>query len=226
MKQPLGQRRRHQCADAGGTGRLAEDGDAAGIATEGRDVGLNPAQRRDLIEMAVVAGRPIGLLGAQIRMRQEAEAAEPVVHRDDHDAVARQPVPLEDRQGSRSHQECAAVEPDHHRTLLVARRRGRPDVQIEAVLAFRLWAEIADRGLGTIGLNAARPERHRRPRAAPRLRRLRRPPAQCSERRARIGHAFEGANCTIVAPAAGEQPTLDAHDVAVRLHATSRSDRL
>ena len=70
-------------------GRLAGDRDVVRVAAELRDVALHPAQRRLLVHQAVVAGRAAGPRGER-RVREEAERAEPVVDRDDDDAVRRE----------------------------------------------------------------------------------------------------------------------------------------
>ena len=68
-----------------------------GIAAERGDVENNPAQRRDLIEHSVVARRAIRLLGAQCRMREEAQPPEPVVDRDNHRTALRERGTLKNR---------------------------------------------------------------------------------------------------------------------------------
>ena len=53
-EQPVGAGHGEQRADAHRTGRLAEDGDVAGIAAEGRDVVPHPLEGGDLVEQAEV----------------------------------------------------------------------------------------------------------------------------------------------------------------------------
>ena len=74
-----GKRRRHQRADRDRSGRFAGDGDARGIAAEGRDVLLHPAQRGHLVEQAVVARGVVRRFLGQFGMDEEAENVGPVV---------------------------------------------------------------------------------------------------------------------------------------------------
>ena len=55
MNQAARHGRRHQGADVAAASRGAEQEDLVRIAAERRDVGVEPAQHRDLIETAVVA---------------------------------------------------------------------------------------------------------------------------------------------------------------------------
>jgi hypothetical protein len=66
-------------ADRPAAGRLAADRHASGVAAEGGDVLLDPAQRRLVVHQPVVAGRALSC--GQLRVPQEAEGAEAVVHR-------------------------------------------------------------------------------------------------------------------------------------------------
>ena len=84
-----------------------------------RDVALDPAQRRLLVHQAVVAGRA-ARPGGERRVREEAERAEPVVDRDDDDAVRRElgaVVVAGAVQG-----EASAVDPHEHRPATFAAR--------------------------------------------------------------------------------------------------------
>ena len=67
-------------------GRLAEDGDVAGVATERGDVVADPLERGDLVEQRHVAraGEPL----VEMVEVGEAERAEPVVDGDDDDVAA------------------------------------------------------------------------------------------------------------------------------------------
>ena len=160
-------------------GRLARDGHVARVAAEPGDVALDPAQRRLLVHQPVVAGRA-ARPGGQRRVREEAERAEPVVDRDDHRAVRRElgavvvagAVLLE----------AAAVDPHQDRApAKAATRRGRVDVEVQAVLA-----ERAGRRERARRLRAARPERRRVPDSGPARGRLRWPPPQVPGRRRRV----------------------------------------
>src|SRR5215218_1194813 len=55
VKQSVRERRGHQDADGHGAGGFAEQGDVVGVAAKAGNVGLDPAQRRQLILQAVIA---------------------------------------------------------------------------------------------------------------------------------------------------------------------------
>src|SRR5450432_1847885 len=76
----------------------------------------------------------VGFLG-QFGMREESEDAEPVVDGDDDDALLGEIFAVVSGRRAGSTRVSAAVNPDHHWTPLFSRRRGSPDVQVEAVLA-------------------------------------------------------------------------------------------
>ena len=87
-----GERRRKQVGDRLAARRQAVDGDLVRVAAEGGDVLPGPAQRRDLVVQARGAGRA---LAGHV---EEAERAEPVVDRDDHEPVtARERDAIADR---------------------------------------------------------------------------------------------------------------------------------
>ena len=116
------------------------------IAAERGDVALHPAQRRDLVEQAVVAGDVPRRLRAQRGMREIAEHAEAIVDRDDDHAALGEARAVVQRLAAGARDERAAVDPDEHRRL--ARLGGRPDVERQAVLAHRRQIP---------GVDAARP---------------------------------------------------------------------
>jgi len=97
MKQPARQRRCRECAHGGGADGLAEQGDASGVAAELGDIGLNPAQRSDQVEPAVVAGDALIGFRAELRVGQKAKAPKTIIDRDDNDAFAGQLFAIEDR---------------------------------------------------------------------------------------------------------------------------------
>ena len=74
-------------------------------------------------------------------MREEAEDAEPVVHAHDHDALPCQVLPILPGLGGGPGLVPPAEDPDHHRQSLPRRLRGRPHVEVEAVLARARVAE-------------------------------------------------------------------------------------
>ena len=68
-------------------------------------------------------------------MREEAEAAEAIVEAHEDDAAPREVRAVVDGRRAAAVDEAAAVDPDHHRQLRRGRLLGRPDVEVEAVLA-------------------------------------------------------------------------------------------
>ena len=137
-------------------------------------------------------------------MRQEAEHAESVVQRHDHDAFARGEDRAVDARADRVGECGGAVHPDHHGpTALGARDLGvfarRPDVEGQALLA-------AQHG-GTRALRVARQTRRLRADGSalegiecldPGLGGLRRLPAQAAHWRARVGDAEPGVDAVLV----------------------------
>ncbi len=156
-----------QRRDAHRAGRLTEDRHPGGIAAERRDVVADPSQCQHLVEQPGHA-RAVDLVEVQ-----EAEGAEPVVERDDHDVAPRRqvrPVVPGDRAGAR--EERAAVDPDQHGQ--VGARVRCPDVQGQAVLALRRRARAAQGVEDRRGLRSLRAVRRRVTDAAPAAMRLRR----------------------------------------------------
>ncbi len=179
VEQTAGRGRGQEGAHRLATGRLARERHAAGIPTERGDVPLGPAQRRLLVEQAVVARTPL----AQPGQVEEAEHAEPVVDRDDHDVVG----PREQRavvEVARTAHEAPAVDPEQHRQRVVRAPFGGVDVEVEAVLT---RARAAARRLLT-----ARTGTVRRPDTRPRGRG--RPPAQAADRWRGVRDAEEPAD--------------------------------
>ena len=122
-EEPFGGGRSQQRGHAESAGGLAEDGDAAGIAAEGRDVVPHPPQRGDLVLQAPVPDQPVRV--GQVPVTEESQGAEPVVDGDDHGvAVAHQvPAPVEeDRSAARG--ESTPVDEDHDRAALPGLRVG------------------------------------------------------------------------------------------------------
>jgi hypothetical protein len=192
-------RRRHHVHDPGGAGRLAEDRDAVRVAAERRDVAPDPAERRGHVEQAVVAGAGPAGFGGQLRMGHEPERPQPVVERDEHDALARQVAPHEDRIAARALLKRATVEPDHHRPARVGGRGRAPYIEIEAVFAHRLLAgELGiDRIVRSPGLQALRRQCGGGSDTVPAPDRLRRLPAQRADRRRRIWNAEKGPHLAV-----------------------------
>jgi len=187
-EQAARERRGHQRTHRDRTGRFAGDRHLCRIPTEAGDIGAYPAQRRHLIEQAIVACSMLRRFVGQRRQREEAEHAETVVHGDRDDALAGQAGAVIALLRAVAGHEAAAVEVHQHRQL-AADVRGLPDVEIETVLTHAVGAEhhVAEQRQ----LHAARPETSHLAHAAPRLDRLRRLPTQGSHRRRGVRDALE-----------------------------------
>src|SRR5262245_14658665 len=96
-------------ADAEPARRFSRDSDSTRVAAEGPDILLDPLQREDLIEKAE-APRPRSTVDVE-----KARRVEPVVARDDNDAVACERGAVVRRDRARSPHERAAVDPKEHR---------------------------------------------------------------------------------------------------------------
>ena len=184
LEQSLRRGRDQLRADTQPAGRLTEDRHVLRVAAEARDVVLHPLERELLVHQAVVAGVVRLGPGAQRGMREEAEQAEPVVDRHDHntllDEVDRVVV------AALAADQRAAVDPHHHRQLRRRpRRTRRVDVQEEAVLIRALLAEEPG------GLRARRAEGRRVQHLPPARVRLWRLPAELADRRGRVRDAQE-----------------------------------
>jgi len=183
LEKTLGPRHRQERRHAHSARGLAEDGDVSDITTESGDVVPHPLQRGDLVEQAEV--------GDPVVEEQEAVDAQPVVDADQHDAVACKGRAVVAWNGAGAVGEGAAVDPDHHGQS-GRRRVGRPDVEVEALLA-------RDRGLWEDGVEGRKVRRLRNRWAElervsgslPGGRRLRRPEAVGPERSGGIGKALE-----------------------------------
>ena len=218
-----------QVEDADGAGRLAEDGDVLGVAAEGGDVLLHPLERRDLIEEAVVAHESVGRLSRQGGVGQEAQRAQPVVDGDYHHTLLRQLGPVVDGHGARPRLEAAAMDPEHHgqggRSIILSlhRRRGRPHVQIEAILAGLTYGQIE--GLSLRWLRAGRAESDAGALVGPRRHGLRRLPAQVAHRRGRVGDALEDPQVPLLDPRDRTAIQLDPLQTEPVVAATGQTDR-
>ena len=198
LEEILGERARLQRRHRRRARGLARYRDVVGIAAELRNVALDPLQRGDLIEKTVVARRAMGRLGRQFGMREEAQRADAVVEIDEDDALFGEVFAAVHRHPAGAEGEAAAVDVDDHRQLCSGLRGpARPHVEVEAILARRLLAEImidvmasqhldAFRGLA-VGVIDALPWRDR----------LRLAPAQVADRRRREGHAKIGADAAV-----------------------------
>src|SRR5262245_27510288 len=123
-------------------------------------------------------------------MRKETEDAEAVIDRDEDDPLACERLAVVAWLGAGPGLEAAAVNPHHHRQAIGRRRRGRPDVQVQAIFAG--WAAKVDVA-EDVTLHALRAELDRIAHALPRRRGLRFPPAVLADRRRRVRNALEDA---------------------------------
>ncbi len=193
--------------------RLTGDGDLLRVTAECGDIVADPAQRGLLVGQAVVAdraGRP------EQRVSQEAQRAQPVVDRDDHDvASGRQPARVIDVAAAID--EPAPVDPHHHRTFLAVLCTGRsPDVERQAVFARGLAHAWLESGVlhalrpSFGGVEHARPAR-RRPRQLP----TQRPHRGCCIRNV-LKHTVIRGDLTAHGPQSG------AHDTTIQRARVSR----
>ncbi len=123
-------------------------------------------------------------------MAEKAQRADAVIKGHGHDALARQSITGIERQRRGTDGPAAAINEDHDRLLRLSRAR-RPDVQIEAVFAARLFAEIEDGVFWPQRLQAHRRETIGDPRAAPGRNRLRVSPSEIANGRRGKGNALE-----------------------------------
>ena len=141
--------------------RLPRDRDLVRIASEAGDVVVHPSQRGLLVGQAVIADVA---RRAERRMREETQRTQPVVDRHDDDvAAARQPARVVDVTAAVD--EPAAVDPHHHRPRF-ARRRWRPHIERQAVLAGFAFVDVVVDVLdaswaGTGGIAKPGPAGHR-----------------------------------------------------------------
>src|SRR5260370_27983967 len=123
---------REQSSDAHAAGRFAEYCDVVRIAAEFCDIVANPFERCDLIEHPFDSGRRNFSLG-HISKAHEAQRAEAIIDRDDHDIAAPgEDGAIIDWLRGRADGESPAVNPDHHGPSFTVESR-RPDVQEAAI---------------------------------------------------------------------------------------------
>lgn len=114
---------------------FSENGDVRRITAKSIGIGLHPAERRDLVEIAEVAAVPFSRQG---RVRKEAETTQPIVQADQHHAVACEVLAGINRRRRAAVDEPATVDPDHHWQFGPRLRRcGFPDVDEKAVFRRR-----------------------------------------------------------------------------------------
>ena len=173
------ERRCAEHADRDTAGGFAEDRDPVRVAAESADVVLDPAQGGNLVKQAIVSRDAVGVFGAQFRMRKESDLAY-AVSRADHDhAFAGKFAPVRDRVGRSTARKAPAIDPDHHRKLVLGGFGRRPDVQIKAVLAVTIRVVAALHRAGSIVLSLPDP--------LPGIHGLRGFPPEVTDRRSREG---------------------------------------
>ena len=151
VEQALGGRGAQQHADIARARGLAADGDTAGVATEGCDIGMDPLQGGDQVLHRHVTGAAAVFLG-QLGVRKKALGAGAVLHGHDNDALGRQFAGPELDLGGMAVIVAAAIDPDIDGQLVRRVLRRCEQVEVEAVLA-RLRLE------GLVGVELIAPER-------------------------------------------------------------------
>ena len=92
MDQAARQRRCQKRADVAATCRSAEQKNLAWVAAECRDIGVEPAQHRDLVQASVIARDFLWSFGVQRGMRQKAENAKPQIVADEYNTLRDEPL--------------------------------------------------------------------------------------------------------------------------------------
>ena len=222
-EQPGGHRAEQVGDHRARAGGLADDHHLVRIAAELGDVRAHPLERGDLVHDPVIA-RMAALLAAQRRMREEAERADPIVEVDEHGAGLGHRLAVVVRHAGGADRVAAAVkEHDHGQLRAGPCRCGRPQVQIEAILAGRLLAEIMVDVVRTEDLHAFGATPVGVPHAVPADRR-RCLPAQRAHRRLGEGHAEIGAHAR-GEPRARHLAAVDGEGVAADPHHGCRQRR-
>ena len=135
-EQPARGRRAEQHADTRAPRRFAEHGDALRVAAERADAVAHPLERGNLVEHAEISRARV-LRAEQLGEVQVAEKTEAIVDRDHHDVAAGREVrAVVPRRVARAPYERAAVDPHYDGTRGIV-AAGRPDVEVETVLAAR-----------------------------------------------------------------------------------------
>jgi len=122
-------------------------------------------------------------------MGKEAEAAKAIIDGDENDAPPGESGSVIDRRRTRSCDQGAAMYPEHDRQLRLGVGRGRPDVEVEAILAQGLRRGRALEH-ETV-LYAVVPVGDRRTYAVPMRRGLRRAPSEIADGRRGVGNILE-----------------------------------
>ena len=117
------------------TGRLTKNSDVIGIATHGKCVISDPAQRSNLIHQPVVSGGTrLGRL-TQPRVREKTKGAQSIIHRDDDHSLLSQRRTVKNERMPLTTGMRTTVKPHHDRqTIGIV---WGPYVEIETVLGDR-----------------------------------------------------------------------------------------
>ena len=137
-------------------------------------------------------------LRRQFGMREKAQGADAIVEVDEHDALLGEVFASVHRHPARSEREAAAVDIDDNRQLRSGLRGpAGPNVEIEAILAGRLFAEVMIDVVTSQHLDAFRRLAIRMVDAFPGSGRQRLAPSQLAHRRRCERHAEIGAHAAI-----------------------------
>ena len=96
---------------------------------------LHPLQRRDLVCASVVPQCLAARLDAQLRMREESESAQTVIHGDNRDPLGNPLCPVIYWVGVRPELKRPHTKPDQNEPVVVSAFSAVAYVQVEAVLA-------------------------------------------------------------------------------------------
>ena len=200
-----------------GAARLPHHGDVARIAAERGDVLPHPLQRGAHVLQLPVGEAAVGGIG-EVRMRQQAQHAQAVVHGDDDHAALGQRSAVHQRHARGAGAKAPAVQPHDDGALAVSLRR--PDVEREAVFALLVLDRVDPRHDGTDRLDARGTEAAGIRHAGRGLDRLRSAKAQRTDRRLRIGDAEVAADRAIELPTELARRGAD-HEIIVSTAAAS-----
>src|SRR4030095_12930569 len=137
MEKAAGCRRREKRAYLSATARLTEDRDILRITPEALRVVTYPLQRREHVECAGIAGLA-QRFAAEVGQVQMAHDVQALVDRHHYHVVTRGKIgAVQPGHVGGTVAEPAAVVPDHDRALPAVIQAARPDVERQAILAFR-----------------------------------------------------------------------------------------
>ena len=158
---------------------------------------MHPLERRQLVKQAIISGRiPAGLF-RQLRVNQETENAEAIIHRHDHYALLRQMCAVLPRLGGCPRHESSAIDPNHHRQFFAGLRLGgNPHVQRQAVFTAACIAKFHIAKY--FSLHAVRAKFRRLAHSGPLRHGCRRFPSQIANRWCSVWNSKKRANRTII----------------------------